>query len=374
MKLTDEQKSTIDELRAAVKDMYEQADDLKDEAFAILKNGGITPDYDKLWDEIEALESEAAMKALIAHVPKAGERRVGRVKKALAKAGFTGYDGFDKTDKTTRMDARVDALDGINAWRDSLGLPPLDRMPVGAIGSGSECTIAKALKQEFNDFRTMVSIEVGGGGSTVNWVERIPYSDEKVAELRNKMKSWDYEKGEINPDFDSSITNFLLVDGTDMTLVGIYSHDDYAVDVKKLFGQPHTIKVNRSKNWEVNGQSMVVSAFDQGMYPDLVRDEDLGQGLSHCVENGYPDIVTEYLDEYRRRFPDRDLNEKINEDTVDHLGGTLVYADDGELYTKATGGYDYDTDKYEYSYRCVSVGDRATVENVTPMPFPQPAS
>lgn len=167
--LTREQKQIIDDLRDEVKTLSARANEANSELWAKLRNGGDWDD-DK-YNEVFALDGERMMKELIAHVPSAGEQKVSKIRKQIAKL-------LDKGDgRSLRLagdyQARLDALDSVNAWRDSMGLPLLDRLPRGINGDSQECTLAKALKYEFNGNRDLMGVSVGGETAEITWTDKV---------------------------------------------------------------------------------------------------------------------------------------------------------------------------------------------------------
>lgn len=157
--LTAEQKETLKELRGEIRDLKLEADE---------KWARYLKDNDEdCFDEVRALDGEVEMLGLIAHIPTVGERKVGKVRKLLARVQGKGDAMFDGCNLGT-SEARIKSLESINAWRDSYGLPPLDRLPRGVPGDTQQCTLARAFHSSMMEMgldEHTIHWSVGGGGS-----------------------------------------------------------------------------------------------------------------------------------------------------------------------------------------------------------------
>ena len=137
MDLTAEQRQTVRELQEELKVLDLKAD-IEWAKYVHTKD-------EDCFNEVLALESEREMKGLIAYIPKAGERRISKIRNLVAKIkGDEGKecDGCD----LGLTEFRLGALDSVNEWRENYQLPPLDRLPQGIPGDSSECTLARAFQ------------------------------------------------------------------------------------------------------------------------------------------------------------------------------------------------------------------------------------
>lgn len=267
--LTAEQQATIAELQTELADLNLEAD----EKWAkYLK----TKDVD-CFNEVVALESEIEMKALIAHVPKAGEGKVSKVRGLIAR--IKGQADEDCPDCTLprELESRLRTLEAVNMFRVEIGLPPLGRLPRGVVGDSHECTIAKAFQigwegtgMEFGQ----VSIS-GGGGNSLHW----------------KDATGEYR-----------------------------SLDLIAESLSDLAGRGISEAQEYMESWEE-----VVNHFDSWEYLDLVHDNVLLDHVENQLDEGeYP---REAIDEVRRRG--LSLLEQLVEQCSD-----LELGEDGELLVR----------------------------------------
>ncbi len=137
MALTPEQEKVVHELQAELRVLDLQADiewakylHTRDEA---------------CFNEVLALESERELKGLIAYIPKAGERRISKIRNLVAQIKGQTEEVCDGCDLGVD-EVRLTSLAAVNEWRDTYSLPPLDRLPQGVPGEASECTLAVAFR------------------------------------------------------------------------------------------------------------------------------------------------------------------------------------------------------------------------------------
>jgi len=157
MSLTTEQKTTLRELRKEIKALDLQADE---QWAKYIQTGD-----EECYEQVLALDSEAAMMSAVAYVPKKGEHHVGRMRNLIGKLKGHTLVAREETE------ARLQALESINAWRDSYGLTPLERLPMGIPGDSSRCTLAMAFRMSVKELgATDQGISVTGSDSiTVSW-------------------------------------------------------------------------------------------------------------------------------------------------------------------------------------------------------------
>lgn len=166
-KLSNEQKQIIDDLRSEVAGLSKQANVAQSDLWEKFRNGGEWDD--EKYNEVFALDGQAAMLDLIAHVPTAGEKKVSKIRKQISRLLRQGDAHGLRLARN--MQARLDALDSVNEWRDSLGLPLLDKLPRGINGDSQECTLARALKWKFNSHRDLEAVTVGGETADIRWFD-----------------------------------------------------------------------------------------------------------------------------------------------------------------------------------------------------------
>lgn len=191
--LTAEQHATIKELQQEIAGLELEADE---QWAKFLK----TRDED-CWDQVLAIESEIEMKGMIAYLPKAGERKMSKIQGLVQKIKHTNIP-------IGVYEARLRALDSINAWREDYKLPPLDRLPQGIPGDSHECTLARAFRMSLKDMGlTEVNAQVSNGceigltgmnagGEHVDidgpLFGEVAYRDSSASAVIEAFDSWDY--------------------------------------------------------------------------------------------------------------------------------------------------------------------------------------
>lgn len=230
MQLTDEQVQTIKDLRAEVEALDVQADSV----FAGLLDKDA--DWAHLFQQVNAIEGERVMKELIAYVPKKGDATVASLVSKIKKLKGERHLTDTQQRHLDVMEARLDTINSINEWRESLGLPPLERFPRSVPGDGKECAIARAVVTNFNDFRNIQSVSVGTDAD-IRWTEhRLPTEDDYI-------ESW------MTPDED-----------------GKYY---FEVETSRTFGD----------------QSHFINKFDDYEMPDLVDDAHITGGVMRIASD-----------------------------------------------------------------------------------------
>lgn len=265
--LTDEQRATIRELQAELRALDDQADA---EWAKYVKTGDLD-----CFNQVLALEGEIEMKWLVAYVPTKGEKRVGRIKaliervrgdgaeppvgKLMKKVGYAEYD----------YQARVDALDSVNAWREAIGLPVLDKLPAGVVGDSANCTLALALRTGLD---AQVSVS-GGDDMTLSW-----YDDETG---RHREVIYDAMHGLRENDEPMDLT------------------DDQRQRIINGEGARRT----------------VITMFDEWDYVDLIADDDalLSHAVGSIEENGMgaPQTIMAFEEIKRRGLIERFVNAHV---------------------------------------------------------------
>jgi hypothetical protein len=195
MELTAEQRQTIAELQEEIRILDLKAD-IEWAKYIHTKD-------EDCWDEVRALESEAEFKGTIAYIPKAGELKVSKIRNLISRV-----KGRTHGPNIGTWQARLDTLEGINEWRETYGLPALERLPRGVPGDQHECTIAKALRMSMDELKAQeVSVSVAGGGEiSVSGV----LSDGKVIDDRPNLGA---AGNDVISDFDEKAWLDLLTDG-----------------------------------------------------------------------------------------------------------------------------------------------------------------
>lgn len=245
MDLTAEQQATVAELQAELRDLHLEQDARWKE---YVKKG-----TKECYDAALAISSEVEMKALIAHIPKVGEKKVGKIKGLLDKV--RGDAACPDCDLPGDVQARLDSLDTVNAWREEHGLPVLDRLPRGVMGDATDCVLARAfmpgddkIRWEGEDWN-LSEIHIGGGG------------DNRLIVYRNRGDGWGdtYRTIELptSEAMDTLITRF-------------DAHDYYdLVDIEELL--PLAVKLVSEENYD---DHLLQAIFEAGAAQDLVRDTD----------------------------------------------------------------------------------------------------
>jgi hypothetical protein len=265
VELTPDQQQTLEELRAEVGAIQAEADEKFGEYNRRFQDGD--KDADKILDEVLAMDEEARLKKLIAWMPTGGEGRVGKIRNGLLKLGLNG-----KLKANTReVAARQKTLEFVNDFRESHGLPKLDRLPVGVMGDSHECVIARALviwdNSENGLMQRQGQSQVQGQGSiavhsaTDSVEPRYSISLEEVKEL------WGEELLE-------RFILWLSVRETPNRVRQILD-DEYelAKHVSSYSGTYGYESPVRKKYWFVD---TFISAFDDGEYPDLTATSQTG--------------------------------------------------------------------------------------------------
>jgi hypothetical protein len=150
MELTAEQRETVHELQREL-DAIDLKADIEWAKYIHTKD-------EDCFTEVLALESEREMMGLVAYIPKAGERRIGKIRALVGKL----------KDRTTAPrlginEVRLSTLDSVNEWRASYKLPPLERLPQGIPGDSHECTLARAFRTSLIEMGvTEASVTVNG--------------------------------------------------------------------------------------------------------------------------------------------------------------------------------------------------------------------
>lgn len=247
MQLTPEQEATIHELQAELADL-----DLKrDIEWAKYVH---TKDED-CWTEVLALESEREMLGLIAYVPKAGEAKVGKVRKLIEKV--QGKDG----PLLGSWESRLKGLDAINAWRAEYELPPLVRLPKGIPGNSEECVFAKAFITSIKEMGgENIDVRVQSGDDIgLNWMAADGTWHESRAELGEAAS-------QVISSFDENAWLDLLQDSA---LKG------YASGLADEGSLSRLQEV--SDEFAIREQRLTVDGFDLGKGADPVKDQAAAQ-------------------------------------------------------------------------------------------------
>jgi hypothetical protein len=190
--LTPEQAVTIAELQMELRDLQLEADARWKQ---YIKTGSR-----ECFESVLALDSEVEMKALIAHIPKAGEVKVGRVRTLIDKLKRSVDKDCPECDLPESIQARINTLATINDWRDSFGLPLLDRMPQGLIGDPAECTIARAVAMGWENLPGKTLLEVNISGDSFH----IDFEDDDGKMERVDLTEWSTDAwGSVIEGFDS---------------------------------------------------------------------------------------------------------------------------------------------------------------------------
>lgn len=163
--LTTEQEQLVADLQAEITGLQLQAD----ERFAqYIKTG-----KRECYDEVLALDSEVEMKGLIAYMPKVGEGKVSRVRGLIQSIKQAAGVPCPECELPHEKEARLDALRTVNMWRESIGLPLLDRLPRGIMGDSTECTLARAISTGWEGTGLSLSdVKINGNENMVVWTDQ----------------------------------------------------------------------------------------------------------------------------------------------------------------------------------------------------------
>ena len=266
--LTPEQLDTIHELQR-------ELDGLDAARRSQWKKWVKTGDLD-CFNEVVALDGEIALKELVAHVPTAGEKKVGRVRDLVNRARTLASESAIATrlrHHGIEDESRLAALDVVNGWRESVSLPPLDRLPKGVVGDSHDCTLARAFAYGIPEDR-FHSIEVSG--STAEVALRIPAAE--------------------------------------VTTSDAYLDDEYGV-----------------RNYRISDPAFqaVIGAFDEGHLPDLIEDDEaLLTRAAEMIDDGLsssPDAEWTVLDDMLDEIERRNLVDALLERTKQWSWRTVLY-------------------------------------------------
>ena len=151
MELTAEQLQTVHELQQEL-DTLDLKADIEWAKYIHTKD-------EDCFNEVLALESEREMMGLVAYIPKAGEGKISKIRGLVAK--IKGEVG----PRLGIHEARLGALESVNAWRADYELPALERLPQGVPGDPHECTLAVAFRMSMEQLGVQVQdIQVSGAG------------------------------------------------------------------------------------------------------------------------------------------------------------------------------------------------------------------
>jgi hypothetical protein len=287
--LTPDQQQTLEELRAEVKAIQAEADEKFGEYNRRFTEGD--RDADKILDEVLAMDEEARLKKLIAWMPTGGEGRVGKIRNGLLKLGFNGA----LKRNSREVAARQKTLEFVNDFRESHGLPKLDRLPVGVMGDSHECVIARALVIWDNSENGLMQRQgmpkVEGQGSIavhspIDRVEpRYSISLEEVKELWSEELLVHFTAWLAGRSPSANRMQQILDDE--------YELADNLSSYSDTYGYESPVK---RKYWFVD---TFISAFDDGEYPDLAATSDMSidSRLSKVMAKiqDEPDRFEEYL-------------------------------------------------------------------------------
>lgn len=260
---TPEQQATLEELDIQIQQLENEADEKYGQYRKLLKGGERASAHSAL-EQVMAMDEEVRLKKLIGYVPSSGEGKVAKVKEMLAKLGRNGgKKGKPASVKREILEGRLKTLEFVNGFRQEMGLPPLDRLPVGVMGDAAECTIAKAIVMGSPYSPSVrgigsISVSIGTADFTPNWEVTRQDVEERLTELglKDEYDAWLKFRGNA----------YVYVDRT----YGEAATDDFLLIrvVDEFLGQHGEVSMASWKYWFVDS---VIGNFDNGEFVDLAR-------------------------------------------------------------------------------------------------------